>query len=104
MDAGLKEAIAIAIAAPNAKRPLAFERLIDEARRCQNLARHSQANPSLAGKMMKYAQKVGRRAADFLPPGGELRERLLSNELISEEEWHRMVGPPLPPPVVSSAH
>jgi len=92
MDAGLKEAIALADR--GAKRPLALEHLIDAVREYHRLA---QADPAVASSFMNIARKTARGAASFLRPGGELRERLLAGEVISEEDWQRLVGPPLTP-------
>ena len=97
MDAGLKEAIALANR--GAKRPLALEHLIDIVRECQSAARLAQADPAVASSAMKHARKAARAAASFLRPGGELRERLLAGEMISEEDWERLVGPPPAPPL-----
>ena len=93
MDEGLREAIALATQANHdVKRPLAIEVLIDTSRRCQGIARRAQGF-TVAKRCMKLAVKAGRDAAPYLRPGGELRERLLSGELMSEEEWERLCGP-----------
>jgi hypothetical protein len=91
MDDGLRTAIALA--SPDATRPLAIEVLIDIARRCQGLARQFEADPAAAKRFTKQAHKSGRAAAPYLPPGGELQRRLMSGELMSEEEWERLCGP-----------
>ena len=95
MDEGLRTAIALSD--PGAKRPLAIEVLIDLVRNLQGLARQSLAQPepdrANATWCMKTACKTGRSAARFLPPGGELRRRLESGELMSEEEWEQFCGP-----------
>jgi hypothetical protein len=99
MDEGLKEAIAAtALANPTTERPFALEELVDIARQCQSMARKVQADPARAEQFLKLAHKSGRSAARFLRPGGELRERLLSGELMSVEEWERLCGPSPPPP------
>jgi hypothetical protein len=103
MDDGLREAIAIAdrIADGAARRPLALELMIDQARQLQGLVRQMRAQPQPDERMVrewsKLANKFGRSAVPFLRPGGELRQRLESGELMSEEEWERLCGPPLPP-------
>ena len=93
MDEGLREAIALA--SPDAKRPLMIEVLIGMARKWQGLARNT-PDPAAAKRCMKMALKAGRDAATYLRPGGELRERLLSGEPISEEDWERLCGPAVP--------
>lgn len=101
MDEGLREAIALAdmVAGGNAKRSLAIEVLIGMARQCQGLARQVLAEPkpnkALAKRLMNAARKAGRDAVPYLRPGGELRQRLESGELMSEEEWERLCGPPI---------
>jgi hypothetical protein len=90
MDEGLREAIARSI--PGAKRPLAIEGMIAAARKCQGFARHS-PDAATAKRYMKLALKAGRGAVPYLRPGGEPRERLVSGELISEEDWERLCGP-----------
>jgi hypothetical protein len=95
MDEGLREAIALAdaVAGGNAKRPLPIETLINSARQAQGLA---QALPTAAAKrILNSGRKAGRTAALYLRPGGELRRRLESGELMSEEEWERLCGPPI---------
>jgi hypothetical protein len=95
MDKGLAEAIALA--ASHAKRPLAIEVLIWMARQCQGIARHAQAqatpDPAAVKRCMEMALDAGQGAVPYLRPGGELRRRLESGELMSEEEWHRLCGP-----------
>lgn len=95
MDEGLREAIALA--APDAMRPLAIEVLIGMARQCQGFARQARAEPmpdqAAAKRYMNLALTAGRGAAPYLRPGGELRERLLSSEPTSEEDWERLCGP-----------
>jgi hypothetical protein len=103
MDDGLREAIALAdtVAGGEAKRPLVIELMIDQARQLQGLVRQMRAQPQPDERMvrdwLKLANKFGRSAVRFLRPGGELRRRLESGELMSEEEWERLCGPPLPP-------
>jgi hypothetical protein len=64
MDEGLREAIALA--APDATRPLAIEVLIGMARQCQGFARQARAqptpNPAAAKRYMKLALTAGRGA------------------------------------------
>lgn len=103
MDDGLREAIALADAAAGgkAKRPLSIELMIDRARQQQGLVRQMLAQPKpderRAREALKLANKFGRSAVRFLRAGGELRQRLESGDLMSEEEWQRLCGPPLPP-------
>jgi hypothetical protein len=95
MDEGLRTAIAHSD--PEAKRPPAIETLIDMARNLQRFAQQALAQPEPdrreAEKLMKLAHDIGRSAVRFLPPGGELRRRLESGQLTSEEEWERFCGP-----------
>lgn len=98
MDEGHREAITLA--ASDAARPFAIEMMIGMARQCQGFARQARAqptpDPAAAKRYMKLALIAGRGAAPYLRPGGELRERLLSGEPISEEDWERLCGPAAP--------
>jgi hypothetical protein len=94
MDRGLKEAIVLAtLANPRVERPLPLEGLIDELRWWHTQIRNSELPPDQVAKFMKDALRSARDAAAHLPPG-ELKDRMLSGELIPEEDWERMVGPP----------
>jgi hypothetical protein len=98
VDEGLKQAIAMA--GGDAKRPLAIEVLIDLCRRNQSVARQKLAQPKpdrpAAQRYLMLAHASGREAAAYLPPGGELRRRLEIGELMSEQDWERLCGPPIP--------
>lgn len=98
MDEGLREAISRAD--PDASRPLAIERLVDLVRQMHAIAR--KGDPDTAGESMTLARDAAWKAVQHLPLGGELRRRLESGELISEEDWERLAGtpPPLPTPPV----
>ena len=98
MDEGLREAIARS--SGYAKRP-AIEWLINAVRLAQAHARQldGAADPATRKhfkQWSKRARDAGRDAAKYLRPGGELRERLLSGEPISEEDWERLCGPAVP--------
>jgi hypothetical protein len=74
------------------------EKLINAARLAQDSARQfdGAADPASREQFKQWSKRArdaGRAAAEYLPPGGELRERLLSGELISEEDWERLCGP-----------
>jgi hypothetical protein len=57
------------------------------ARQCQGLARQA-PDPAAAKRFMKMALKAGRHAAQYLRPGGELRE--------TAPDWVKMKNPRRP--------
>jgi len=90
MDPGLKEALALV--GPNAGSPTALETMIDIVRQYHGIIRHAQ-DPTIVENFAQRARKTGREISKYLRPGGELRERLLTDETISEENWERLCGP-----------
>jgi hypothetical protein len=83
------------------KRKTALEVLLEIVRQRHRQARSALAAPkpnrTAANRYMRLAHQAGRYAAPYIRDQ-ELRQRLVSDEPMSEEEWKQFCGPaPLPP-------
>jgi len=48
-----------------------------------------------AKHLMQEAQRLGNKVAPYLPPDAVLRQRVVADDPMSEEEWERLRGPSL---------